>query len=110
MSVLPGQYAVGVLGPAVPLLAPLTLTVVTTSTSTVASNVLPAGIQANDLLAIWEVCANNIGGAAPVTPIGFTQILNIAGAGQQSTRGIASFKIAVGNESGTQAGGMNGGV
>src|SRR5262249_6177375 len=108
MSVLPGQYTAGVLP--VQLFVPLTLTVPLTATSTVAALTHPAGIQAKDLIVLWDCAANNIGATVSATPGGYTQILDIAGAGNNSARGIASYKIAAGTQGRTGVGGMNGGV
>src|SRR5262249_61518654 len=54
--------------------------------------------------------ATTLGAPVSAPPGGYTQILDIAGAGNNSARGIASYKIAAGTEGGTGVGGMNGGV
>jgi hypothetical protein len=67
---------------------------------------LPIGIQAGDLIVVLDM-AGNSGGPAPsaVTPAGFTNAINAAGA---ASRTMLSFKIANGTEGGTSVNGMNG--
>jgi hypothetical protein len=65
---------------------------------------LPVGIQAGDLIVVWDVAT---GASLPFTalPTDFTPIANVT---ISTTRCILSYKIAVGGESGASVNGMDG--
>jgi hypothetical protein len=107
MSLLPGMFPAGVA--AIRQAAALTtLSQVASASSTGETITGPAGIQAGDLLVLWDV-ANGLGATLPTTvvPTDFDIIVNVPG-GEGESRGILSAKIADGSEASASLTGMNG--
>ena len=76
------------------------LSFVASSTSTASTITLPAGIQAGDLIVIYDTAAsNNSTVPTSVVPSGFTPALDQDFASSLARRQIVSYKIADGSES-----------
>lgn len=76
------------------------------SDGTVTSSItVPAGVQQGDLLIVYNHAYNTTGTIpTAATPSGFTQVYNSSlanASGSISARAISSYKLALGNESGT---------
>jgi len=101
----PGVFPVALFGAAAAGLT--TLSQVASATSIGNTITGPAGIQAGDLLVLWDVAAN-AGATTPTTvvPTGFTSIANLVT--DVEVRSILSTKIADGSEASASLTGMNG--
>lgn len=94
-----------------PFAPAITISFIGSSNSNNAAGIVaPAGILAGDILVLFNYSANSGGLPAAVVPAGFTQIFSVQkdAATSVRARGIGSFKIAAGNESGTTITGMAG--
>lgn len=78
---------------------------VTSGTSTAANVTGPAGIQAGDILVLYDAAGNTSGTPSTVIPSGFTELAG-ASAGTRNRR--VSYKLATGAEASASITGMNG--
>ena len=105
MSFLPGMHP-GFIAAAAEL---TTLSFFASSTSEIATITLPANIEAGDIIVLFDA-GNEAGIPTSVVPTGFTSIFDVGTEiGVIDARRIASYKIAVGTEGGTNITGMNSG-
>jgi len=104
--------------PAIVFLAPRgipvssrTLSFVASATSSATSITLPAGIQAGDIIALWDKAASINATPTTIIPTGFTSVGNIFNSVPSSltylARSIMSYKIASGSEGGASIAGMS---
>jgi hypothetical protein len=104
--------------PAIVFLAPRgipvssrTLNFVASATSSATSITLPAGIQAGDIIVLWDKAASLTATPTTIIPTGFTSVGNIFNSVASSlgyfTRSIMSYKIANGSEGGSSIAGMS---
>lgn len=85
----------------------LALTFVAVSTSATNTVTSPSGIQAGDLIVIFDTAYNGSSQPGTVIPSGFTNGKLYTGLNGRYFKSLISHKIAVGNESSTVFSGMN---
>lgn len=78
--------------------------------SSAASLIVPASVQAGDLLFFFDGARSPLAVPAALVPAGFTQINHHSVSGLVGTRVITSYKIATGADAGSAMTGMNGGA